>query len=251
MDKSSLTATVLSLAMILAPAPTRAVELFVLAGGSMTASLKDLGPRFEQATGHKLSFHFAGTPELIKLATSGAPFDLGVVPIEVMKDAAARAKFASAAPVDVARVGYGVAVRAGAAKPDVSTPDALRTALLKAQSITFYPESAAGNYVMRTFERLAILQAMKAKLKAVAGPGDIPKAVASGEAELGVFLTNVLAAPGVELAGPFPAELQNELVFVGAVAAETKNAEAAQAFVDFLKTPEAAAVLKAKGLTPG
>jgi molybdate transport system substrate-binding protein len=130
-------------------------------------------------------------------------------------------------------------------------PDALRAALLKAQSITFYPQSAAGNYVMRTFERLGILPAMQAKLKAVDGPGDIPKAVASGEAELGVFLTNVLAAPGVELAGPFPAELQNELVFVGAVAAESRNAEAAKAFVDYLKTPEAAAVLKAKGLTPG
>ena len=251
MDKSSFAAAALSLATVLSPATARAAELTVLAGGSMTASLKDLGPRFEQARGHKLAFQFAGTPELIKRATSGAPFDIGVVPIEVMKDAAARAKFAAAAPVDIARVGYGVAVRAGAAKPDLSTPDALRAALLKAQSITFYPESAAGNYVMRTFERLAIAQAMKAKLKPQASPGDIAKAVASGEAELGVFLMNVLAAPGVELAGPFPPELQNELVFVGAVAAETKNAEAARAFVDYLRTPEATAVLKAKGLTPG
>src|SRR5215831_14111154 len=240
----------IALAMTLSvPAP--AAELTVLAGGSMTASLKDLGPRFEQATGHKLTFHFAGTPELIKLATSGAPFDLGVVPVDVMKDNGARATFAAAAPVDIARVGYGVAVRAGAPKPDVGTPDALRAALLKAQSITFYPESAAGNYVMRTFERLAIKEAMQAKLKPQASPGDIAKAVASGEAELGVFLMNVLAAPGVELAGPFPAELQNELVFVGAVAAESKNAQAAKAFVDYLKTPEAAAVLRAKGLTPG
>jgi molybdate transport system substrate-binding protein len=239
------------LALAIAASPARAAELTILAGGSMTASLKELGPRFEQATGHKLTFRFAGTPELIRQATSGAPFDLGVVPVDVVKDAGARAKFASAAPVDIARVGYGVAVRAGAPKPDVSTPDALRAALLKAQSITFYPQSAAGNYVMRTFERLGIAQAMQAKLKAVAGPGDIPKAVAGGEAELGVFLTNVLAAPGVELAGPFPPELQNELVFVGAVAAETKNAEAAKALLEYLKTPEAAAALKAKGLTPG
>jgi molybdate transport system substrate-binding protein len=251
MDKFALATAMLGLAMTLSPAGVSAAELTVLAGGSMTASLKELGSRFEQATGHKLTFRFAGTPELIKLATSGAPFDLGVVPVDVTKDAAARATFASAAPVDIARVGYSVAVRAGAPKPDISTPDALRAALLKAQSITFYPESAAGNYVMRTFERLAILQAMQAKLKAVAGPGDIPKAVASGEAELGVFLTNVLAAPGVELAGPFPAELQNELVFVGAVAAATNNADAAKAFLDYLKSPEAAAALEAKGLTPG
>jgi molybdate transport system substrate-binding protein len=227
-----------------------AAELTILAGGSMTASLKDLGPRFERATGHKLTIRFAGTPELIKLATSGAPFDLGVVPVDVMKDAAARATFAGT-PVDIARVGYGVAVRAGATKPDVSTPAALKATLLAAKSITLYPQSAAGAFVMKTFERLGIADAMKAKLKPQAAPGDIPKAVANGEAELGVFLTNVLAAPGVELAGPFPAELQNDLVFVGAVAAASKNADAAKAFIDYLRTPEAATVLKAKGMTPG
>ena len=248
MHTVSMTAVLFTLAMALAPA-ARAAELTVLAGGSMTASLKDLGPRFEQATGHKLTIRFAGTPDLIKQATSGAPFDAGVVPIEVMKDAAARATFGPT--VDVARVGYGVSVRAGAAKPDVSTPDALKATLLKAQSITLYPESAAGAYVLKTFERLGIAAEMKAKLKAQPGPGDIPKAVANGDAELGVFLTNVLAGPGVELAGPFPAELQNDLVFVGAVATDSRNAAAAQALIDFLKSPEAAAVIKAKGMTPG
>jgi molybdate transport system substrate-binding protein len=251
MDNVSLAATMLALAMVLPQAAARAAELTVLAGGSMTASLKELGARFEGATGHKLVLRFAGTPELIKLATSGAPFDLGVVPVDVMKDAAARAKFAAGPTADIARVGYGVAVRAGAAKPDVSTPAALTATLLRAQSITLYPESAAGAYVLKTFERLGIADAMKAKLKPQTAPGDIPKAVADGQAELGVFLTNVLAAPGVELAGPFPAELQNDLVFVGAVAAESSNADAAKAFLDFLKTPEAAAVFKAKGLTPG
>jgi molybdate transport system substrate-binding protein len=247
--RPSCAAALALLAMTLAPAA--AAELTVLAGGSMTASLKDLAPRFERATGHKLVIRFAGTPELVKLATSGAPFDLGVVPVDVMKDAAARARFAAAPPVDIARVGYGVAVRSGAARPDVSTPAAFKAALLAAKSITLYPESAAGAYVMKTFERLGIADAMRAKLVAQAAPGDIAKAVAHGEAELGVFLTNVLAAPGVELAGPFPAELQNDLVFVAAVAGETKNAEAAKAFIDYLRTPEAAAVLRAKGMTPG
>jgi molybdate transport system substrate-binding protein len=249
MDRFSLAATMLGLAMAIAPAAgAQAAELKVLGGGSMTASLKELAPRFEKATGHKLDMTFAATPELIKMATS-APFDLGIVPVDVMKDAGAKAKFA--ATTDIARMGYGVAVRAGAPKPDVSTPDALKQTLLNAQSVTFLPESAAGAYVIKVFERLGIADAMKAKTKAQTAAAGIAPAVAKGEAELGVFTESVLIAPGVELAGPFPGDLQQELVFVGGVAADSKDAAAAKAFLDYLKTPEAAAVFKDKGIKPG
>ena len=250
MDKPSIAATLLGLAIAaMAPVATvRASELKILAGGSMTASLKELGPRFEKTTGHKLDITFAATPELIKMATSG-PFDLGVVPVDVVKDDGARAKFTGTE--NIARVGYGIAIKAGATKPDVSTPEALKATLLKAQSIAVFPSSAAGAYVQKTFERLGIAEQIKDKSKVQAAAGAIPQAVAKGEAELGVFLTNVLLAPGVELAGPFPGDLQNELVFVGGVAADSKDAAAAKAFLDYLKTPEATAVFKAKGVTRG
>jgi molybdate transport system substrate-binding protein len=179
MDNISLAATMLGLAMAIAPAAgANAADLKVLAGGSMTVSLKELGPRFERATGHKLDMTFA-------------------------------------------------------------------------QSITFIPASAAGAYVIKVFERLGIADAMKPKTKAQTVPAKIPEAVANGEAELGVFLTNVMIAPGVELAGPFPGDLQQELVFVGAVAADSKDATAAKAFLDYLKSPEAVALFRAKGVTPG
>jgi molybdate transport system substrate-binding protein len=92
---------------------------------------------------------------------------------------------------------------------------------------------------------------MKAKTKPQAAPPETAKAIANGDAELGVFLINVLIAPGVELAGPFPADLQQELVFTSAVAADSKEADAAKAFIAFLKTPEAVALIKAKGMQPG
>jgi molybdate transport system substrate-binding protein len=230
---------------------TEAAELKILAGGSMTGSLNELGPEFERSTGHKLVIQFDSTPNLIKQITSGAPFDLAVTPSEVFKDEAARAHFVPGPTINVARAGYGVIVRSGAPKPDVSTPDALKQTLLNAQSVAFVPESAAGAFVSRTFDRLGIGEAMKAKTRPQPTPSHIAPAIAKGEAELGVFLTNVLVAPGVELAGPFPAELQQELVFTAAVAADTKQTEAAKAFISFLTNPASAAILKAKGMNPG
>jgi molybdate transport system substrate-binding protein len=229
----------------------QAAELKVIAGGSMTGVLNELGPQFEHTSGHKVTVQFGSTPQLIKLAASDAPFDLGVVPVEVFKDAAARERFAPGPTIDIARVGYGVAVRAGAPKPDISSPEALKQTLLKAQSIAMLPESAAGAYVMSVFAKLGIADAVKPKIKVQATPAQIPQAVANGDAEIAVFLTNVLIAPGVELAGPFPGELQQELVFSAAIAAKTKQADAAQAFISYLKTQASTATIKAKGMNPG
>jgi molybdate transport system substrate-binding protein len=254
MSKSSLksVAILLSAAFIMTPAASlQAAEIKVIAGGSMTASMNALAAPFEKASGHKLSIHFDSTPNIIARVNSGTPFDVVVVPVDVFKDAAAKARFAPGPTVDIARVGYGVIVRTGAPKPDISTPDAFKTALLAAPSIAFLPASAAGAYVTKVFERLGISEEMKAKTKVQAAPAQIAPAVAKGEAELGVFLTNVLVAPGVELVGPFPGDLQQELVFTSAVAADTKEADAAKALIDYLKTQEATTIIKAAGMTPG
>jgi len=254
MDKPSNTiaASVLGLALGASPIATaQAAELKVIAGGSMMSALNRLGPDFETASGHKLTIHFDSTPNIIKLITSGAAFDLVVVPVDVFQDEAAKSHLVKGPPIDIARVGYGVAVRAGAPKPDLSTSVALKKALLDAASIACVPSSAAGAYIMKVFERLGIADEMKTKTKAVATPALIAPAVASGDAELGVFLTNVLIAPGVELAGPFPAELQQELVFTSAVAADSPQAEAAKALIDYLRTEAARAALIAAGMTPG
>jgi molybdate transport system substrate-binding protein len=236
---------------VMTSASLQAAELKVIAGGSMTAPLNALAAPFEKSSGHKLSIHFDSTPNIIARVNAGTPFDVAVVPADVFKDAAAKARFAPGPTIDIARVGYGVIVRAGAPKPDISTPDAFKKALLAAPSIAFLPASAAGAYVTKVFERLGISEEMKVKTKVQAAPPQIAPAVARGEAEMGVFLMNVLVAPGVELVGPFPTDLQQELVFTSAVAADAAEAAAAKTLIDYLTTPEATAIIKAAGMTPG
>ncbi len=226
-----------------------ASELKLIAGGSLAPLFKELGPQFEKASGHTLSIHFDSTPNIIKRINEGTPFDAVVVPADVFKDAAKR-KLAEPA-VNIARVGYGVIVRAGAPKPDLSTPDKFKAALLAASSVSSTPSSAAGAYIAKVYERLGIADEIKAKTRAEALPTAIAPAVAKGDAELGIFLTNVFNAPGIELAGPFPADLQQELVFPAAVATDAREPAAAKALIDFLKTPAAIAAIKAAGMTPG
>nr|WP_249159821.1 substrate-binding domain-containing protein [Bradyrhizobium tropiciagri] len=242
----------LALALIKPLVPSaHAAEIRVLAGGAMTAVWTELKPKFEQASGHKLDIFFGTTPNLIKEATSGKSFDVGIVPVEVMQDAAARARFEGGPTIDIARVGLGVAVRAGGAKPDISTPDALKAALLKADSVASIPQSATGYSIAKVFDRLGITEPMKAKMKPQPTPAQVVAVVATGEAELALFLMNVLTAPGLDVVGPFPAEVQQDVVFTAALGKETKEAAAAKALLDYLKTQDAEALIKGKGMRPG
>jgi molybdate transport system substrate-binding protein len=227
---------------------TSVSELKLIAGGSLAGLFRELGPLFEKASGYGLSIHFDATPNIISRINSGTPFNAVVVPIDVFKDSAAKERLTK--QTEVARVGYGVIVRAGAAKPDLSTADAFKKTLLAASSVASVPASAAGAYVTKVYERLGIADEMKAKTKVEALPTAIAPVVARGEAELGVFLANVFNAPGIELAGPFPADLQQELVFAAAIARDAEATGAANALLDFLKTPPAVAAIKAAGMTP-
>jgi molybdate transport system substrate-binding protein len=243
--------SVLGLALVLWPmAHTQAAELQVLAGAGIAGPLKEIAAQFEATSGHKLVIRYGTTPELIKMAASG-PFDLGVVPVDVFKDGPTRAQFVPAPTIDVARVGIGVAVRSGAPKPDISTPEAFKQTLLKAQGVASIPASATGTLLTGIYERLGIGEEMKTKTKAQSGPAQMIEAVARGDAELAVFLTNVLTDPRLDMVGPLPAEIQRELVYQTGLSASSKEPDAAKAFIAHLMSPASATVIKSKGMNPG
>ena len=226
-----------------------AAELQIIAGGGIAGSLDELARQFERASGHKLAIRYATVPDLIKLATSGEPFDAAVAPQELFQNDAARTRMTASPTATIARAGLGVAVPAGAGRPDISSEAAFKQALLAARSLATIPSSAAGTQILKLFERLGIAQELKPRLKALAGPKELVQAMAAGEAELGMFLINVLMAPGLDVVGPVPAALDQQIVYVGRLAAAAKEPAAGRAFIDFLQTPQAKKVIVAKGMT--
>jgi len=243
-------------AALLLSGSAHAAEVKVMISGGLTAAYKALVPEFEKATGNTVVTAYGPsmgtTTNAIPVRLErGEPVDVLILVGYALDDLIKKGKATADSKVELVRSPIGIAVKAGAPKPDISTAEKFKDVMLEAQSYTLYPESASGAFVMKTFEKLGIAEAMKPKLKPQADPAGIVSAVANGEAQYGIFVTHVLSAPGLEPPVAFPAELNSELVFVGAVAAPAPNAAAAQAFVDFLKSPEAVAVFKAKGVTPG
>ena len=169
-------------AMALLAAPAGAAELKVLATGAQTDVFKELIPSFEKATGHKVTADYAATPQVMKKIEGGDPFDLVVMIDTPIKDPANQKYFAEGPRPPVCSVGLGAAVRAGAPKPDLSTPEAFKQALLKAKSVAILPESINGKHFLAVFEKLGIADEMKAKLKPVNAPADVAPAVAKGDA---------------------------------------------------------------------
>jgi len=225
---------VLALALVLSSGGALAAELQVIAGGGIAVPLNEIAAQFEQQSGHKITIRYGTAPELIVLAKT-TPFDLALTPGEVFRDDGAMARLAPGGTTDIARVGLGVAVKAGAPKPDIASPEALKQALLGAKSVATIPASAAGAQVMKLFERLGVASEVKPKLLAAASPPKLIEALAQGQAELGLFLTNVLTTNGLDLVGPVPTELDQELVYTAAAAADAKQAALAREFLAFLR----------------
>ena len=228
----------------------KAAEIRVLCVPGITAAMEELGARFERTTGHKLLTRFELPSQLREPIDSGA-FDVAILFSATIDNLIKRGKIDAATRVDVARMGIGVAVRVGAPKPDISSVDAFKRALLDAKSISYTKESAAGIYLASLMERLGIAEEMKARTKLLGGGGQNPRAVAAGDVEIGLsVISDILPVRGVELVGPLPPELQHYVVVTAGVGASAKEPGAAKALIQSLTRVTAVPVLKTKGLEP-
>ena len=210
----------------------------------------ELAPQFEQKTGHKLAITFGVANVLKRQIEAGETFDLAIMTAAVADDLIKQGKIVAATRTDVARGGIGIAVRAGAPRPDIGSVEALKRALLDARSITYAREGGSGIYFAGLLERLGIADAMKPKTKY--GTGNVGELVAAGEAEMAVqLITELIAVRGAELVGPLPAEVQSYIVLTAGVGTQARQPELAREFMLFLTAPAAVPVIKARGLEPG
>lgn len=227
-----------------------AADIRVLAGGFYRPVLQELGPRFEQATGHKLVVKWVPGPAVGREVDAGEPFDIAIAQSDVMEDLARRGKVDPATLASVVRVGLAVAIPAGSARPDVSTVAGFQKALLEARTISTSPGSVSGAHLARLLEQWGLAAQVRPKVKAApVGTGGAFEMVAKGEADLGFAAAAQL--PGTQLITALPEELQIYQVFVAAVAAGTVDQAAARALVGFLLSDEAAVVVRSKAMQPG
>jgi molybdate transport system substrate-binding protein len=227
---------------------TQAAEITVYLNQATESGVRELAAGFEKATGHKVEVSFQGGPNLNQKINSGTG-DVASLGLAQFDDFVKTGKVVAGSVVEYARVGNGVAVKSGAPKPDISTPEAFKRAMLNAKSIG-HTNAGTGPFNTRLFQKLGIYDEIKGKIKIIEGRL-VADAVAAGDIEIGIQQTNVIQPyAGSEYLGPLPAELM-EYGKVGAgVLAGSKQQEVAAAFIKFMAEPANAALLRKGAMEP-
>ena len=246
-------ALVYAVAFLLAK-PASAEEVRVMTSGGTAAAFVALAPEFERATGHKVvtlaTSTGLGADSIPSRVRRGDPVDVVILSRAQIDELAGEGKVAATSRVDLARSSIGMAVRKGAPKPDISTVDALKRALLQAKSVAYSAQVSGIYLTTELFPRLGIADQMTKKGVRV-DVGRVGAVIARGEAEIGFQqISELMEVEGVDLVGPLPAEVQRVTVFTAAVTASSKSSGAAQALIEFLGSPRGTEVMKKSGLDP-
>jgi molybdate transport system substrate-binding protein len=237
-----------------APAAARAADLEVLSAGAVQEVIRGLAADFAAASGHTVTLDFAPVGTLQSRLAAGEKADVIILSVSALDTLGKAGGLVDGSRAVLGRTGIGVAVRAGAARPDISNAAALRQALLKASSIVYADPAkgaSSGIYVAQMLERLGIARAVAAKTTLRPG-GYVVEVVAAGGAELGLHnISEILPVKGVDLVGPLPPGLQHTTTYAAAVAAGSPRAAAAKGFIAALNSPSTAGRWRAAGFEPG
>ena len=230
-----------------------AAEIKVISSYGMHAIMVDLGPQFEKATGNKLNIAYdTSSVRLKKQIDTGEAFDIAILTTDVIDDLIKEGKIIADTRSDIVRVPIGIGIRSGLPKPDIGSVDGFKRALLDAKSFAYTQGSVSGNYMLQLFDRLGIADVMKSKITVPPVGTTAVELVSKGEVQMNVdLIPEMLLWPNVEIVGPLPAALQNDLRFAAGVGSRARERGASKALIEFLTAPAAIRVIKAKGMQPG
>jgi molybdate transport system substrate-binding protein len=233
---------------LLSVSRAEAAQITVLSSNALREALVELIPQFEKATGHRVVVAWDGTLNIKKRIDSGEVADLVVLPAAEVDALIASRGLTSGSRVDLAKSIIGVAARAGIARPDVSTSENLRRALLAAKAIII-SSGPSGMYLLELFEKQGILGVLRPKMTQLASGQSVGEALARREGDLGFTqVSELLHVKGISYLGPLPADVQKVTMFAGGVPRTARIADVARELLNFLSSPRHAAVLKKSGL---
>jgi molybdate transport system substrate-binding protein len=248
------TPTLMVLALVLGAATAGyADEVTLIGPGGVRAAVEKLIPAFERQTGHKVKATFGSGVGTKQQVIRGEAFDVPIVqpPLMPVLDSGHVIK---STETPLATVAVGIAVRKGAAKPDISTPDVVKRALLAAKTIS-YPDpaggAAAGVSFEQTLKTMGLLPQLESKIRRAMGGAAAMEMVAKGEAEIGLTFVSEMENPGIDIVGPLPRAISTPTGLVGFVSTHAKSPDAARALLKFLSSSEAAAAYKSLHMQPG
>ncbi len=229
-------------------------EIRVFCTFGLQGAITQLAPQFERETGNKLILTFGPTGGVAARAKNGEPFDVVIVSDTAMAGLVKLGKVVEQGRTDIARVGISVAIRRGASRPDISSVESFKAALLAAKSISYtnpVDGGFSGVYMAELVKRLGIAEKLAPKTKLARGGTSSGALVASGEAEIAIQTTSDLVpTPGIEIVGPLPAEIQHFTVLSAGIGAEAADPAAAKRLILLLSSPAVYPVLRETGLEP-
>ena len=226
-----------------------AADIKVLCSNGLRAVVEELVPQFEQKTKNKIVITFEPSSAIQKRIAAGEAFDVAVMTTPLVDQEIKAGRLSADSRTIIARSGLGLSVRTGAKKPDITTVDAFKKALLSAKSITYATQGASAAPFEALVTKLGIAAEVKPKYKLRETASQVGEVVADGTVEIGVApVSEILPVKGVDLVGAFPADIQSYVVMTAALSVKGQERGASKGFVDFLMAPANLPVIKAKGM---